>query len=882
MQSEKNKPFFSRIRMSATAATDKSIISKTAPTIALILLLAFSTFTVCISIATAHTPPLDIPTYAYIEAYPDPIGVNQPMNLFAWLDKFPPTASGEYGDRWEGLTITVWKPDGTQEIIGPMDSDPVGTIFQIYTPTQTGQYSFQFNFPGQTLTGKNPPPDNFASLEAFGGPQYIGDYFKPSQSDKVTVTVQQQPIPPEPITPLPTGYWTRPISGALIGWQSITGSWLGTSTTNPYTTAPDSAHIVWTKPITFGGVATGTSNDAYYTGMSYEGYWSPPIIINGVLYYNTPNPPIYGFHAVDLRTGQELWYQNNTVGPIQVSFGFINQNYPLLSFGQLLNYNSPNQHGVIPYLWSTYTDAGQNNWAMYDAFTGNWICTLVGVPSGGAMFGASNQVTASDGSILLYNVDLTTNTISVWNSTAAIQKSFPSNSPMANNGYWMWRPTLGGFIDASLGIQANVSLSTANLPPFASNVGIDAERQIMLFSTGMGMLGMGTFPTPTSFTQFAVSLKPESLGQVLWIKTNPWPEGNVTLSVNAIGEGIYAMFVKETRQWYAYDINNGNLLWGPSEPETALHMYGVSATIYNGKLYSSDSIGEGGTIYCYDPMTGDLLWSKQTESMGNTGYWPRSPVSIASTADGKLFTYGSEHSPGPTLEPGMKLRAFDADTGAELWNITFWFGAGMGSGLPIADGYLVALNSYDNQIYCFGKGQTATTISVPDTTVPQGMPVTIKGTITDQSPGAKDTPAIADEYMGKWMEHLYMQMSIPENAQGVTVKLTATDQNGNKHNIGTVTSDMSGMYATTWTPPASGLYTIVATFEGSNSYFASSAQTALGVGPASAATSPTSSPSLAVNNSGSLSNETLVIAGAASVIIIAIIAIALLLKRRTK
>jgi hypothetical protein len=39
------------------------------------------------------------------------------------------------------------------------------------------------------------------------------------------------------------------------------------------------------------------------------------------------------------------------------------------------------------------------------------------------------------------------------------------------------------------------------------------------------------------------------------------------------------------------------------------------------------------------------------------------------------------------------------------------------STLSIADGYAVSLNMMDNQIYCFDKGQTATTVEAPMTAV---------------------------------------------------------------------------------------------------------------------------------------------------------------------
>jgi hypothetical protein len=40
----------------------------------------------------------------------------------------------------------------------------------------------------------------------------------------------------------------------------------------------------------------------------------------------------------------------------------------------------------------------------------------------------------------------------------------------------------------------------------------------------------------------------------------------------------------------------------------------------------------------------------------------------------------------------------------------------------------------------------------------------------------------------------------------------------NTQNIATVTSDINGTFTTTWTPPTTGIYKIIATFDGSNSH----------------------------------------------------------------
>jgi hypothetical protein len=130
------------------------------------------------------------------------------------------------------------------------------------------------------------------------------------------------------------------------------------------------------------------------------------------------------------------------------------------------------------------------------------------------------------------------------------------------------------------------------------------------------------------------------------------------------------------------------------------------------------------------------------------------------------------------------------------------------------------------------------------TTIPIGDSVVIRGTVTDQCAGAKQlvddgkfnsVPAISDEDMSAWMEYLYQQQVKPKDAKGVEVVLTTLDPNNNSYEIGRTTSDESGLYSIMWEPPVPGKYTIIATFEGSNSYYGSYAKTAMGVIEASSA-----------------------------------------------
>ncbi len=102
-------------------------------------------------------------------------------------------------------------------------------------------------------------------------------------------------------------------------------------------------------------------------------------------------------------------------------------------------------------------------------------------------------------------------------------------------------------------------------------------------------------------------------------------------------------------------------------------------------------------------------------------------------------------------------------------------------------------------------------------------------TVTDQCPGAPNTPAIADEDQKAWMEYLYMQQPMPTDAKGVEVVISVLDPNSNTYEVGRTTSDANGMFKLTFTPEVPGTYSVIAKFEGSKSYGSSFSETAISV-----------------------------------------------------
>jgi hypothetical protein len=226
------------------------------------------------------------------------------------------------------------------------------------------------------------------------------------------------------------------------------------------------------------------------------------------------------------------------------------------------------------------------------------------------------------------------------------------------------------------------------------------------------------------------------------------------------------------------------------------------------------------------------------------------------------------------LYRGHCLYAYDATTGAQNWNISMQQTSG---NYIVADGILVGTNAYDGKVYAFDAGPTATTVTAPMTPVTAGTSMIIQGTVTDQTSGpAQGTPAISDQWMTPWMEYLYMNQPLPQSATGVPVSIDAVDPNGNYIHIGNATSDITGNYHYTWTPPnIPGTYTIVATFSADNSYYGSSGETAAVVVPAATTVTPTPTPT-------SVADMYFVpaIAGLAVLIIVGLIVLALLMLRK--
>jgi len=640
------------------------------------------------------------------------------------------------------------------------------------------------------------------------------------------------------------------------------GTYGGTTDRFVYGLGTESAHILWTKPYYVGGYMDERYNVVGYQTGHYQGMSFEAIVINGKMYY-TPRADAHmteGYLVVDLYTGETLEFRNNTMP----------------SKAQIYNYESPNQHGGYAYLWQTsgvtlpegdITETGKQTWQMIDAYTGKSICKIANVSatSGGFFFsvGGGTEVYSKDGSILYYNINNLGNStnpnyyLQIWNNTDVDTLIATRTGTTA----WQWRPSGGGFgggpglradyyvHDGNTGFSLNVSI--------ASTVGtsVRAIREGEFIILGNQGSNDGTTVVKGKLQTFSLEegREGQKLDEVEFVP--PSTAGNVSVSLTGVypEDGVICFEASKTLKRWGYSLDNGDLLW-ESDPEPQMNYYSMYDNYYKGMLLSPSW---GGVILAYNITTGDIVWNYTASNVGWESPYGNYPINIFAICDDKIYTLTGEHSISQPMYRGPNLRCINATTGEEIFKILM-FSANGGASLggqyaQMADGHILALNFFDNEIYCFGKGPSATTVTASPKVSVHGTSVMIEGTVTDQTPtgrrntnemfdfSLKGTPAISDEDQAAWMEYMFMQQARPENAKGVEVILETLDPNGNFYEIGNATSDINGNFAYMFTPEVPGEYQILARFAGSKAYGPSYASTYLGVDEAPQAT-PTPTP----------------------------------------
>jgi hypothetical protein len=804
-------------------------------------------------------------THPYIGATPNPVGAGQETLLhIGIMEQLTVTQQG-----WEGLTVTVEHPDGhTETLDGDGDgfrTDSTGGTGYSFVPPVDGEYILRTHFPEQVTTN-----DKNAATTS------VGTIMEESVSPPLTLVVQGEPVPVYPETPLPAEYWTRPIDNQLRGWAPVSGSQLeaasyGADIRTGNGDAPETAHVLWQQPLEGGGLAGGDLGGAgAYTGDAYEGKFPGSLIIQGILIYQKFDTvgngeditPDNWLVAVDVHTGETIWekelfaYGDPTDARVYPGFGFI------------YYWDSFNAHGTHPYLICTTSAPGLmssvgSTWHAFDPLTARWEWTWTNCPTG-------TRNRGPHGEIIVYTVSTTAGTISMWNSSAVIDAYWGTSENSPNWG--SWRPQ-GKIIDAQgdtattsatplgkNGLQWQVDITGGDISGSVADYKID-DRIVGYdwVATQSGMFS-GTLGV-SEITIWGVDISPGNEGEVLfsetWDAPDEWVDGDVALSLSAtsIEDGLMAFWAKERTHHVGFSTEDGEYMWGPTDSQNYLDFLGHHTGIAYGKYFS---VGMSGIVYCYDALNGSLLWTYEADDPYNQVLWSNQwHIRPLFFADGKLYLGTSEHSPVDPLPRGSPFVAVDCETGEEVFRAdgmyrqTDWGGRAV-----IGDSIIATMDTYDLQVYGIGKGPSATTVEAPDASQPFGTPILVKGMVTDVSPGTEEyaltarfpngVPAVCDANMTDWMLYVYKQFARPADVIGVEVTLTVLDPNGNIYDVGTATSDASGLYSCVFTPEVPGKYTITAAFAGSGAYYASFAETAINVEEAVEATPPPTEPPASV------------------------------------
>jgi hypothetical protein len=738
----------------------------------------------------APSDTLYVDTNPYLSVSPNPTGVGQYVLVNFWIT--PPPSNQRFLSRF---TVEVTKPDESKDTIGPLNSYLAdGTSWSQYVVDQVGTWEFKFVFPGEYFPAGRYISGDLDETATSGGVVYPAMYYRPATSIVTELKVLNEQVLSWPPSPLPTDYWTRPISPENREWYSIAGvyPWPYTNWNiddyGPWLTVPNSAHIVWYDNQQNGGIIGGdtytrsltTAPATTYVTYLGRGYETKFVPINGV--------PTSCAVCYDLRTGEVIY-------AIPISEG-----------------------GVTPFIVAYYPP---------------------GVSSLGAATSASYELLG--GSILDQRArQVDSRLLKVNPNTGAVTNLTGMSGLFYNGQFVLSVQDLGASAAPDRYRLINWTVA-GNSNTFASRVLNNISFPLSAVG-GWNDFDAGITVQATSFTEgliYGGNLTAVSTitGEVLWTKDLGTETMFNSNRVGSVNNGKLAICM-ENRYFNCWDMRTGHLLWKSELTEYPWgDFWSYDSSSWNNMLFAGSYEG----VYAFSWDDGKIVWNyKALENYVpyETPYDEYSWHSSSFIADGCLIISNDEHTVTQPVTRGWKYYCLNATTGEKIWSIQAFNSDARFCAVGIGDGYLTLPDQYTGIQWSIGKGKSATTVSAPDVSVPLGTAFTIKGSVLDMSPAQPNTPCVSKDSMTTQMEYLHMGMPIGgiwgnETISGVPVSLIAIDEAGVVTDLGSVTTNgYYGTFEKAWTPSAEGTYQIVANFASDDSYGSSAAATAVTVGPA--------------------------------------------------
>jgi hypothetical protein len=769
-------------------------------------------------------------TEGYISVAPTLIGVGQTATVNLWVFPLPNTYNYQaYYGGFTGVTVTFEKPDGTKDTFMPVDgtgsyaagqTESIGAIFFFYAPDMAGEWSVSFTMPTQNITDSS---GTVSYQSCTSDPAY----FTVTEEEQLAGLLNGYPwgqLPNEDV------YWSYPINSNNREWSAISGDWLGGSgftTMNlihgvtcrlwqPYGSSPNTAHVVWKHPLRSGGLIGGDYGSlSYTTALNLQ----TGVILEGKLFASI-SPPISAYNVnkfvcIDLTTGELLYTAD---GSIAGGVHLPGNAYAQSALDSSVVLASSFGAATTSYLFGTTS----TTWNYYDPLTGSLVRSIVNASSGFRVV---------DGTNLAYGT--AKGNLTAWDISKVVGNNWPT------------------------GITWTRSLPSSLTGSSTTIFGISTDASTIVLMTN-----------PNQYWGFSATD-----GTSLWNLTLTYP-ASTNEQVSLYGVDDFVVLDPTEATFKCYSMLTGNLLW--TSPSYADSPWATTWTVYNSQTNDLDNLYlalPDGTISALSLETGKEVWRStafpSTEYTNNVVPYVTGMVMVG----GNIYAYAG-YSIGYQINPMPRqamLVCVNATTGDVTWTLN-------GGVCPVAaaNGYIVGFGQNDGNLYCLGKGQTSTSVVIQNNVVANHATALITGNVLDQSPAAAGTPAVADSSVSEWMDYLHMQNSTllnnPPTPEGVQVTLTALYPDGSTQTIGTTTTDSEGNYAVNFVPEMTGMYTITASFAGTNGYYASDSEAHLSVVAASETTPDTVAQNTADN--------TMLLYGIMVLVVIAIVLAALALIRK--
>ena len=690
-----------------------------------------NTTTYSTTIPSGVTPTWTFSPIAYISVSPPVIGQGQQLLVNVWTT--PPSAANRF---LQGITVTLTKPDGTTDVIGPLHSYVAdGTCWFNYYPDQIGNWSAVFSFPGQYYPAGVYYNGNYngsvvngaATYFTTAGTTYPSMYYNPATSQVVNFTVQQDFVASW-YSALPGNtYWTRPISMNNREWSTISGNypwtnWYAGAQMNgaprymgPYITGSQTAHILWYQqqatnfPSGLIGGETGNYGNKASPTM-------PSVIFEGRCYATQTVQWYNGSFlscaiCYDQQTGK-IYYEIPTATPFNgTTPTFID--YSQGTTGEVLDSGDTN----------TYT-------SYLCALSGNCLLTInpatgainsnVTIPAGPTTGSYLTGGTYHNGYVMAVEnmgsgnyrlVNWTTYPPTSTNAAARVTSNITLYWPSWNGATNV--TSLGGQIDWSTGIMVSQTRFTeGNLD-------------------GGAIAGYSMITGQRNFNVTTGDISPFNPG------------------TDVADSGRYYC-VMENMQVMAFDEHTGAVVWTTQTEYPWGDFWGYSMAS-DGQTFIA--IGYSG-VYAFNETTGAIEWIyKPLAGAAFETPYVQDGVSLnpgtgsPEIANGICYVESNEHTPSAPYTRGWCTYAINMTDGTLIYRLDEPMVAG-----PMSDGYTMYQDSYDGIMYVAGRGPSTTTVSAPNIAITAGTGAVISGTVLDQSAAQPNTPCVSDSINGRLHE----------------------------------------------------------------------------------------------------------------------------------